>query len=527
MESRSRGAVVLCLALFGALLPFPGAAAECPPLDAQTESVWGLRAENWDKACADGRDLDQYLRQVKAEFSIDCAGRFPSLPKELVIQECLQGVPGRERLQALLGGGPAAGPTGSGATRMALQSRPAAGLQKLEAEGLDAGSLDGFYTGSAALPVLQTGFVARAGPAAEPRVELGRSVIIDPKLSKDEASFARSILERMQGCSEGRAILSGLVTEGKARKTSFKVTFKDYPDTVIVRKGDIEDLKGGEYGEASTEDRALYLNRALLKFRSRESAIDNTVGTAAHEMTHLWRAARVKRTMPHYYEVFDMDLGDEFGARLKGQLVGAQTHRGTATVDTEDARDMLSDPDNYRERMKLWSPVYAVSLDLSEMQDPRAAYAARLKALKTSLEDLKRGQKEQPLVLKRIGHFCKAHKEDDYCGRFSELEAETRANIKTYPHDIQEAESAMKQVADQLAMLETQDGKRLMKLLKRAAADSKYRTLRQEDQDDLARLRAEAAKRPLPKPKKTPGQIDREGLDALAAGDKEHAQELE
>lgn len=527
MKSRSHGAAVLALALCRAFLPFPCSAAECPPFDAGLESVWELRAQDWDKACAEGRDLDAVLRQVKIDFAVDCAGRFPGLPKELVLQECPKGIPGRQRLQALLGdGGPAprAAPEGR---RLPLQSRQAAGLGKLQAQGLDAGSLEGFYTGASALPVLGSSPLPPEGLSAEPRVELGRSVVVDPRLAKAEASFAGAVLERMQGCSEGRAILSGLVAEARAGKTSFKVGFKDFPGTEIVRTGDLEDLQGAEYGEAYPEQRTLVLNRALLRFRSRDAAVDNSVGTAAHEMAHLWRAARVRRVLPRYADVFDMDLGDEFGARLKGQLVGAQTHRGAATVDTEDARDMLADPDDYRERMKLWSPAYAVSLDVSEMQDPGAAYRSRLKALRTGLEDSRADLRERARTLKRIKHFCAAHAGEGSCERLQELKAFTEAKLKTVPRDIADAQEAVRDVEGRLASLRTKAGRRLMRLLKSAAQDPAYRTLRDEDQADLARLRAEAARRPLPEPKKTPGQLDREGLEALVAGDKAHAKELE
>ncbi|MCX5795354.1 MAG: hypothetical protein NTY77_07675 [Elusimicrobia bacterium] len=533
MKPRSRGTAVLSLALWCALPVVSGSAADCPPLPPQAAQTWGLQPESWAKACADGLDPADFLSRVQAEFVGACTDEFQGLDERLVAQECGRGIPGRDHLRAFRTA-KTSPPAGGPEQKARYQSTGAEGLQKLHASGLGAGTLEGLYTGAAARPALEAGpgptqqlaQLPAAKPAPAPKVALGGFVAADPKLSKDEQAFVQALVDRMQDCSEGRAILSGLVTEGQAGKLAFKVTIKDYPGTQIVRKGDIEDIQGGVYGEADTEDHTLYINRALTKFSSRQSAIDNTVGTAAHEMTHLWRSARVQRTLPQYAKVFDADLGDEYDARLKGQLVAAQTHRGKANVDTEDARDMLADADDYRERMKLWNPGYAVSLDVSEMAAPAAAYQSRLKALRTYLQDLKVGQKRQPLILKRIKHFCEAHTEQDYCGGLKELKALTEAKIKTYPHDIKEANEAIKQVQGKLAQLKTAEGRKLAKLLKRAVADPQYQTLRQEEQADLERLRGEEAKSPLPKSQETPDQIDAEGLDALVKGDIQHAQQL-
>lgn len=508
MKPRSRGVAALSLALGCAIFV----------------------ASGW---ATDDQDPPESPSPAPAEFISACTEEFQGLPEELVAQECSRGIPGRDRLLALRAA-PNPGSAGGPDHKARYQSSGAEGLRKLHASGLESAALEGLYTGAAAAPVLQAGpqpglrAAPPAGlkPAPAPKVDLGSFLAVDPALSKDERDFARALVDRMQDCSEGRAILRGLVAEGKAGKVSFKVTIKDYPGTRIVREGDIEDIKGGVYGEAGTDEHTLYINRALTKFSGRQSAIDNTVGTAAHEMTHLWRAARVQRTMPQYAQVFDADLGDEYDARLKGQLVAAQTHRGKATVDTEDALDMLSDPDDYRERMKLWNPGYAVSLDLPEMAAPAAAYRGRLKALGAYLQDLKARQKAQPLIRKRIKHFCAAHSDQGYCGRLTELKALTEAKIRAYPRDIKEAKEAIRQVQAKLAELKTPAGRKLAGLLKKALADPQYQTLRQEEQEDLARLRAEEAKAALPKSQPTKDQIDADGLEALVQGDSPHAAQL-
>ena len=474
-----------------------------------------------------------YLRRVKNDFVRDCIDKFKGISEYLVAQECGRGIPGRDRLRAL-----AAGKTsrsgGEPGREAGLKSADAAGLEKLKAAGWDAGRLERLYTGAVSGPgsviglPSQTRAVAAPKPLTAPRVELNSIVKIDSRLSKDEQAFAQALLDRMQDCAEGRAILSGLVREGQAGNISFHITFQDYPGTQIVRKGDLEDIQGGCYGASDSWTHALYINRAMTKFRTRELAVDSTVGTAAHEMTHLWRAARVQRTMPQYVLVRHFDLGDEFAARLKGDIVAAQTHRGAATNDTEEARDILADPDDYRERMKLADQVYASSLDLGEMADPVAAYQPRLQALQNYLQDLKTGQQEEPVVLKRIAHFCKAH---GLCEPLRELKALTETGIKTYPYDIDAVKKAIQQVQNRIAYSKSDEGKKFAVLLKRAAADPKYRSLEQENREDLARLRREVALRPLPVPKKTPGQIGREGFDALVDKDRKvnpgHAKELD
>lgn len=480
---------VLALAL---LWGVPARTAECPAWPGPAAALWGLDSDAWAKACAEKPDLD--LRQVQERFILACVTEFAQrseLGHDLVMAECRQGVPGRQRL-------------------LALQS--AAQPASFQPEDLDR-----LYTGSVVRPPLQ------AGGAPAEKVPLGSYLTVDPKLPPKEQAYLNALLQRMQDSGEGRRILQGMVEESRLGKSRFRVSMKTYDKSIIVDWEGFENISGGSYGEAEPDSRTIRVSRTLLRFSSPEAAVDNAVGTLAHELTHLWRNARVKRLLPRFAQVFDLDRNDEEVARLKGMLAAAETHRGKPNVDTQDAADLLIDPDRYYERMQLRCDVYAMTFSAAEMLDPAAAFRQRLQALRGALQERQRLLAELPRRLRQIKHLSACR---GLAPRLRDLLARTVASQKTLPELVSDTKEAMAQVKKQLEAFQTRAGKKLIAGLRAAAADPEYQSLQREQADDLARLR----RHQLPRLEPT-DQLSQADLEAWVERDKNenpsHSAELE
>jgi len=260
-----------------------------------------------------------------------------------------------------------------------------------------------------------------------------------------------------------------------------------------------------------------------MRFSSPEAAVDNSVGTLAHELTHLWRNARVKRLLPRYSKVFDLDRNDEEVARLKGMLVAAETHRGKPNVDTRDAADLLIASDRYYERLQLRCSVYALTLSAAEMLDPVAAFQQRLPALQGALQEKQRQLAERLRRLRQIEHLsaCRGLAE-----RLRDLRARTVASQETLRESISDIREAIAEVKNQLEAFRTRAGKKLLASLRAARTDPEYQRLHQEQEDDLARLRRHR----LPRLEPT-DQLSQADLEAWVERDKNenpsHAAALE
>jgi hypothetical protein len=519
--------------------------AQCPAFDLSHERVWGLTEGAWTAACTEGRDPAETLERAKRAFIQDCEARHPGLDKDKVTASCALGKPGEESLFT-----DRSGPL----LKPAAPDSALSGLDKLTGEGLDGSRLDTAFTGaadraampdeasgapkafqtlssSARAPLAPAAFARRTLPPKDPPISkagLDRYIRIESfgedswagagarkldewsggrlsgLLRPEDQKFARDMVARLQESAEGRVILRGLIAESKASGQPVRIRLVDYPGTQVVKSGGIEDLQGGVYGEAYTQNGLLQINRAFMKYRDRDAALEDAAGTAGHELNHIWLYRKVRRLMPEYEDVFDYDLGDEMAARVKGALVAVQINRGRATSDTEAARSIAEDADGFFERMKLWHPGYSMSLTLDEMADPIPAFKGRLEALQGALDDAKDALKAVPRLLRRIQHFETAHK---LAGRLDELKAGALADQKTLPSDIVSYETAIRLVRERLSHLGSAEGKPMLEKLKQAAADPKYGRIMQEARADLAKLKGHTSAKPLPKPKPDAGQI--------------------
>ncbi|MFA6031096.1 MAG: hypothetical protein WC969_14670 [Elusimicrobiota bacterium] len=539
LARRLVGPFVLSL-LFGAVRPCSSA---CPAHLPEHETLWGLTAAAWTAACDEGKDPLALLEKTRTDFIAACTEAFlGALPEEPVRERCAQGRPGESALRALLKDGKSLSPGENTPPGKARAGVSAAGLSRLGAVGADASALDAAYSGAAqhatlpfaaeaALPPAQAAMTPSSahkalktpGVATPPRLppaalalalELPAAGLAG---GSPERRFAQSIFERMQDSEEGRAILSDLVQESLLRGRKVKVAIDDAKGTEIVSNDGVEDIEGAASGVSQPDDWTLNLNKAFLRFKDPELALNDATATAAHELYHILLRSRTRRVYPGYREVFSYDLHDEIAARLKGYIVSAQLNGGRPDGHSEEVRSLLDDPDGTWESMKLWDSGYSVSLDRSEMADPLAAYAARLEDLKNALKEAREERAALPALLRRIRHFAKTH---GLAERLRDLLDGTEKRTRTVVEDIAGYREAMSDVKQRRDFLRSRAGRAELTRTKRAAADPAYGRVAADCARDLEKLRAQVVAKPLPKPTKSSGQIDLAELSALAEKDR-------
>jgi hypothetical protein len=118
---------------------------------------------------------------------------------------------------------------------------------------------------------------------------------------------------------------------------------------------------------------------------------------------------------------YRLDRDGETYARLVAWIAGLELGE---SGESSDLRRFLDDEDAYR-RESVWSsPEEGLGLSLEEMQDPDAAYLARLQVADEVRAENKRASDHLAWLARAADHFVAAHGID--AARFSDLRAELR-----------------------------------------------------------------------------------------------------
>jgi hypothetical protein len=323
--------------------------------------------------------------------------------------------------------------------------------------------------------------------------------------SGPEKAYIRSMTDKLQQSEEGRTIIRGIIAEN----VTVHVQPTNFPGSYVSRKGDLEEIIGTR-GEADWDDDSYHFNTKFLDMKDKEAGLESAASNMGHELNHLLLHHQVKSRLPQYDDVLQFALVDEQAARLKGYVVAWEINNGKPNGYIEDGRQIADNPDDFWERMKLWSPAYARCLDLSEMKDPVRSYQARDVAIKGQLDDLDQSGAFISFNLKRIDHMAQAH---GYKDNVAELRANTLSEQKSLPSDIKDMRESQQVVEERIKYLNSPAGKAFLGKMKKAAADPQFIQLFNDMQGDLAKLKAFQASKPVPQPKPTPGQMSWDEFD--------------
>ncbi|MFA6030245.1 MAG: hypothetical protein WC969_10350 [Elusimicrobiota bacterium] len=343
-----------------------------------------------------------------------------------------------------------------------------------------------------------------------------------------EMSFLRAVLAGLRATPAGRGLLDDLSSASGRRGRPYGLFLREWPEGESVVEDGVERISGAPSAVANAAG-YIDLNAAFLRFRDPEAARLQAAGTVAHELSHLLLAERVLRETPRYAEVLRWDLSNEVLARLVGYAAAVQ-RGGPLTLDVLNAWKVLDDPRACWEELKLWSPGYAVQLDLPEMRDPLAAYDARLRALARRRADLSESLAAVRRAQRRIAHFERLH---GLGPKLAELHAQVEGELRSLPDELADCAETEAAVRAQAAVLRSSEGAALLAALRAAPDDPRYGVrLAARLQRALGELRTALAGRVRPRPGPEPaGGIGWEELKTLserdAAENPGHSSELE
>jgi hypothetical protein len=328
------------------------------------------------------------------------------------------------------------------------------------------------------------------------------------------------MLLRLKATSEGRELLSGMSEAASAFGRPIVLGLADFPGSETVVVEGVERIVGAPDGVSASRLGTVDVNRAFLRFKDPDQAMDGAVGTAAHELSHVRLFVRVMRRTPRYACVFRYDLSDEIGAWLKGLAVAVQSGGGRLSADAVNAWRLSDDPEASWEELKLWGASYAVKLDLREMADPVKAYEGRLRSLERSLSEAAEALRLVHALLADIDHFEKFH---GLAERLRSLRADAEAEAEIQPRCMEDARDSISAVRYRLEELRSEKGPAMIEAFRQASADPGYGGWIVKRNAEALRALREAlskAERP-PEPVYPPGQLTKEEFDALVKQDKD------
>lgn len=286
------------------------------------------------------------------------------------------------------------------------------------ARGMESGEdlrarLDALFSGASAAPPL--------------RVEQHLDFEARPR----EREFALKMTEKLLESPEGRRILGETIDEYKRRGQKILIHSQSWPRTRLASYDGVEQILGASSGESLFPLGEYHFNRAYLEMKNRDLALESAASVMGHELRHLWLHANIRRVMPEYAGVFQLDLANEQSARLKGYLVAWEINRGRPSQYILESQELLGNPPAYWELIKVLDPGYVLKLDSHEMFNPLFAYRSRLQALKRVLSRTKdgsaiKGLKESIAAVRRQTNTLRVPKGRELIARMKQAALDPR-----------------------------------------------------------------------------------------------------
>jgi hypothetical protein len=240
------------------------------------------------------------------------------------------------------------------------------------------------------------------------RVELRES----PHSVKAQA-FLNRVLNKVAKSPTACRVLGEVVREYEAagrKPVVYMGPDRQFEGTRVVLRHGFQGIQDGAIEAADVARGMAKVNPAFLDFSDQDLAADQAASSLAHEFEHLRLAAIVARTMPRYGQVLGRDFTGERSAHMVGWAAALelQAFRSQATMDTQELRDFMANPDWFWENRKLEAG-YLIDLDLPELANPLRAYQERLARVNRILargnlaqDTLKRYKNKQDALTKRI-----------------------------------------------------------------------------------------------------------------------------